>query len=157
MPYSSNSDLPDRVKSNLPNHAQSIFRRAYNSAHMQNKDYSEERLMRIAWGAVKNAGYKKGEDGKWIKESLNISYKVTNKSWENNSVFIECIVDKSEDLILSKEIELYELSDNFILSNISENDNEYIISALSLDNIGEVTKGAGIKFIKLTRLVDKEE
>jgi cation transport regulator len=32
MPYQHNSDLPDSVRSNLPEHGQEIYRRAFNSA-----------------------------------------------------------------------------------------------------------------------------
>lgn len=38
MPYSSNSDLPENVSNVLPNHAQDIFREAFNSAYEEYKD-----------------------------------------------------------------------------------------------------------------------
>lgn len=65
MPYSSNSDLPSRVKDNLPEHAQTIYRKAYNSAHEQ---YGEEsRAHKVAWAAVENE-YKKNDKGNWVKK-----------------------------------------------------------------------------------------
>ena len=64
-PYNTNQDLPDLVKKVLPNHAQSIFRNAFNSAIKQGKD--ETTAFKIAWGAVRNAGYRKGKDGKYHK------------------------------------------------------------------------------------------
>jgi len=65
MPYAKNSELPDSVKNVLPAKAQEIFRKAFNAANA--KYHDEERAFKIAWGAVKNAGYKKKND-KWVKE-----------------------------------------------------------------------------------------
>jgi len=64
MPYQKGSP-PDRIKG-LPEHAQDIWIEAFNSAHKDNPD-DEEKCNKIAWGAVKNAGYTE-KDGKWIKE-----------------------------------------------------------------------------------------
>ena len=69
MPYKNNDELPDSVKDNLPEHAQEIYRKAYNSAWDQYKDpedrrgdaSSEETAHRVAWSAVKN-DYEKHED-----------------------------------------------------------------------------------------------
>lgn len=66
MPYSKNSQLPDSVKDNLPIGAQTIFRKAFNSAYEQyNKQ--EVRAFRVAWSAVKKV-YRKSKDGKWVKK-----------------------------------------------------------------------------------------
>lgn len=64
-PYKTNDDLPDSVKNALPEHAQTIFRNAFNSALKSGK--SEETAFKIAWGAVKKS-YKKVGD-KWVKKS----------------------------------------------------------------------------------------
>jgi len=62
MPFSSNAQLPKGVK-NLPEHAQSIWRMAYNSAL---EEYGEEdRAARIAWGAVKKS-YHQTKEGRWV-------------------------------------------------------------------------------------------
>jgi cation transport regulator ChaB len=53
MPYSSREDLPDSVRSSLTDHQQDIFIAAFNQSYEEDKD--EERAMKIAWGAVKNA------------------------------------------------------------------------------------------------------
>lgn len=66
MPYESNAELPKGIRSVLPSAAQTLFRKAFNSA---DKRYPEARAMRIAWAAVKNAGYRKGSDGKWVKQA----------------------------------------------------------------------------------------
>lgn len=72
MPYARNADLPDAVKNALPAEAQSIFRHAFNSAVA--KGLSEERAFKVGWGAVKNAGYKKTDGGKYQKvEKFNKS------------------------------------------------------------------------------------
>ena len=67
MPYSKDNP-PDRVKG-LPKHAQTIWVSAFNSAFDK---YGEERANKIAWGAVKNAGYHQDKDGKWMKSEAVI-------------------------------------------------------------------------------------
>lgn len=72
MPYNSNLDLPDNVANVLPDHAQDIFREAFNSAYDQYKDPEDRRgdddredtARRVAWSAVKQK-YAKGADDKW--------------------------------------------------------------------------------------------
>lgn len=72
MPYDSTSDLPESVRNVLPEHAQHIYRDAFNSAYDQYKDPKERRgntdreetAHRVAWAAVKQK-YEKGDDGKW--------------------------------------------------------------------------------------------
>ena len=68
MPYDRNSELPKSVKV-LPEHAQTIFRKAFNNSIGK---YGEERAFKIAWAAVKNAGYRKQGD-KWVK-ATNLVY-----------------------------------------------------------------------------------
>jgi cation transport regulator len=76
MPYKKNSDLPDSVKDNLPNHAQDIYREAYNSAWEQ-YDKPEERrgdasreetAHKVAWAAVKKEYEKDEKTGKWKRQ-----------------------------------------------------------------------------------------
>lgn len=65
MPYKSNEELPDSVKNNLPEHAQTIFRKTFNNAH---EEYgTEEQAFKVAWSAVKKE-YKKDSEGKWVKK-----------------------------------------------------------------------------------------
>ena len=73
MPYASNSDLPDSVQNHLPQHAQDIYREAFNHALTEYKNPStrrsksesvEEIAHKVAWAAVKKK-YKKGADGDW--------------------------------------------------------------------------------------------
>jgi cation transport regulator len=66
MPYARNEDLPPAVRNHLPEHAQDIFRAAFNSAfdeHAGEPDV-EERAFRIAWGAVKKHYRKAGDH--WV-------------------------------------------------------------------------------------------
>ncbi len=65
MPYDSNDDLPDSVKNNLPEDAQTLYRKTYNNAHERYKD--DAQTARVAWSAVKNS-YEKNEDGKWVRK-----------------------------------------------------------------------------------------
>lgn len=66
MPYERVSDIPGSVRRNLPGHAANIWRAAYNSCVSQHGD-NPKKCAKIAWGAVKNAGYAKGDDGEWSK------------------------------------------------------------------------------------------
>ena len=70
MPYFSRSEPPDSVKDHLPDHAQDIYKEAFNSAFDQ-YDKNEERAHRVAWGAVKK-DYHKGEDGDWHKGASKV-------------------------------------------------------------------------------------
>jgi len=67
MPYAVNDDLPASVRNHLPEHAQSIYREAFNhafAAHAGEAD-QEERAHRIAWAAVKRSYVKAGEA--WVR------------------------------------------------------------------------------------------
>jgi cation transport regulator len=65
MPYDNLSDLPDRVRNNLPKHAQEIYKEAFNSAEEQ---YGEEsRAHRVTCSAVENK-YEKNDQGDWVEK-----------------------------------------------------------------------------------------
>ena len=72
MPYSSRDELPENVKSVLPDHAQDIYKEAFNSAYDEYKspkdrrgDESQEEVAhKVAWSAVKKT-YAKGKDDRW--------------------------------------------------------------------------------------------
>jgi len=75
MPYDKNSELPDSVRDNLPEHAQEIYRKAFNSAWKE-YDKPEERrgdssreatAHKVAWSAVEKE-YEKGSDGQWRRK-----------------------------------------------------------------------------------------
>lgn len=63
MPYASNSDLPPSVRNHLPQHAQSIYREAFNHAFASHaKDPRQEEIAhRTAWSAVKRSYEKIGD------------------------------------------------------------------------------------------------
>jgi cation transport regulator len=86
MPYNSNSDLPDSIKDALPEEAQTIFRKAFNSAYEQHGG-DEEKSNATAWAAVKKAGWQKAE-GSWVKKNqqLDIFAKTFDMEWEIFSV-----------------------------------------------------------------------
>jgi len=75
MPYKSTRDLQESVRDNLPEHAQDIFKEAFNSAwdeyadpdKRRGKESQEEVSFKVAWSAVKNE-YEKGDDDKWHKK-----------------------------------------------------------------------------------------
>ncbi len=73
MPYDKNSELPDQVINNLPERAQTIYRKAFNSAWDQYESPEkrredadrEETAHRVAWSAVKKV-YRKSDRGTWV-------------------------------------------------------------------------------------------
>jgi cation transport regulator len=66
MPYPTNADLPPSVRSHLPEHAQEIYREAFNHAFAAHAGEArqEEAAHRIAWAAVKRSYVKVGNS--WI-------------------------------------------------------------------------------------------
>lgn len=76
MPYDSKKELPKSVRDNLPEKAQEIYRKAFNSAWEQYKDPGERRgdasreetAHRVAWSAVKQEYEKDDDSGRWKKK-----------------------------------------------------------------------------------------
>ena len=68
MPYASNDDLPERIQRRLPQHAQSIYREAFNHAYRAYGPALERVAHRVAWSAVKRK-YQKVE-GEWIRRGI---------------------------------------------------------------------------------------
>ncbi len=72
MPFTTSTDLPLNIRKILPEHAQHIYKEAFNSAYEEYKKSSDRRggetreevAHKVAWGAVKKV-YKKGPDQKW--------------------------------------------------------------------------------------------
>lgn len=73
MPYKTNAELPENIKKHLPQHAQDIYREAFNHAYEEYKDSKKKRdknmsleevSHRVAWNAVKQK-YEKGSDNNW--------------------------------------------------------------------------------------------
>jgi cation transport regulator len=67
MPYEINADLPASVRQHLPDHAQDIYREAFNHAYAahQGDVRQEEAAHRIAWAAVKRTYVKSGNT--WVR------------------------------------------------------------------------------------------
>ncbi|HTS78636.1 MAG TPA: ChaB family protein [Bryobacteraceae bacterium] len=65
MPYLVNDDLPNAVRDRLPEHAQDIYREAFNHAWQEyaGDPRHEEIAHRVAWAAVKRVYVKIG--GTW--------------------------------------------------------------------------------------------
>ena len=63
MPYRFNEDLPPSVRGHLPEHAQDIYREAFNHAFAAHAGdpRQEEADHRIAWAAVKRRYEKVGD------------------------------------------------------------------------------------------------
>ena len=75
MPYQTRDDLPASVRHVLPEHAQDIFKDAFNNAikEYQNPDKRRDNsnpetiAFRVAWAAVEKV-YNKGTDGHWERK-----------------------------------------------------------------------------------------
>ena len=67
MPYVTNHDLPPSVRSHLPDHAQDIYREAFNHAWQEyaGDPRQEEIAHRVAWAAVKKVYEKIGTQ--WLR------------------------------------------------------------------------------------------
>jgi cation transport regulator len=61
-PYASNDELPFAVAKHLPQHAQDIFREAFNHA-WDEYGGDEDRAFRVAWSAVKRKYRKRDSSG----------------------------------------------------------------------------------------------
>lgn len=76
MPYQTINELPEPIRRVLPEHAQAIFKEAFNNAYDEYKDPKDRRdnlsredtARRVAWGAVKQT-YIKGDDDLWHPKS----------------------------------------------------------------------------------------
>jgi cation transport regulator len=76
MPYKKIDELPDSVRNSLSEHAQEIYKEAFNSAWEQYRDPEgrrddasrEETAHRVAWSAVKQSNEKSAE-GRWERRS----------------------------------------------------------------------------------------
>lgn len=72
MPYQTINELPEPLRNVLLDHAQVIFKEAFNNAYDEYKDPKDRRedisredtSRRVAWAAVKRT-YEKGDDGLW--------------------------------------------------------------------------------------------
>jgi cation transport regulator len=77
MPYMTNADISHKISQNLPEHAQTIFREAFNNAWIQYGG-DEEIAFRVAWSAVKKQ-YEKDETGMWLPKKKDPVKKRTNQ------------------------------------------------------------------------------
>jgi cation transport regulator len=70
MPYPTNDDLPPGVRRHLPEHAQDIYRQAFNHAWLEYgaDPRREEIAHRIAWAAVKKSYRKLGDQ--WVPKEI---------------------------------------------------------------------------------------
>ena len=76
MPYDTIEELPKSVRENLPEHAQEIYRAAFNNAWDNYKEPEsrrgdasrEETAHRVAWSAVKSKYEKDEVTGEWVKK-----------------------------------------------------------------------------------------
>ena len=86
MPFRSNRELPENVRGVLPANAQSIWRNVFNST--EERGASETSSIQQAWGAVRNAGYRRVEG-----ERL---YQRTDKAFDPA---LEIISEADEDVL----------------------------------------------------------
>ena len=73
MPYKDISELSDKVKNYLPEHAQEIYKEVFNNAFEEyksskdrdNDSSREETVHKVAWAAVKHKYQKDEMTGNW--------------------------------------------------------------------------------------------
>lgn len=68
--YGSTRDLPPAVRDNLPDAAQRQFLAVVNSA--LGGGASDSSAFQQAWGALRNAGWRKDSAGKWVKKTADV-------------------------------------------------------------------------------------
>jgi cation transport regulator len=76
MPYKTIGDLPDSIRNHLPEHAQEIYREAFNHAWEEYADPQkrrgsasrEEVTHKVAWAAVKKQYEKDEKTGVWKRK-----------------------------------------------------------------------------------------
>ncbi len=68
VPYTKNSNLPVGVRKHLPQHAQDIYRAAFNDAFARYGADREAIAHRIAWAAVKRRYFQRAA-GIWVPRS----------------------------------------------------------------------------------------
>jgi cation transport regulator len=79
MPYTSVSELPESVREHLPDHAQEIYKEAFNNAFDQYDEPEERRgganreetAHKVAWAAVKRKYRKDQKSGMWKSKEDN--------------------------------------------------------------------------------------
>lgn len=79
MPYHKLSELPDGVRNHLPDHAQEIYKEAFNNAWQEYADSKERRddasreetAHKVAWAAVKRSYQKDDKTGRWQSKPKN--------------------------------------------------------------------------------------
>jgi cation transport regulator ChaB len=119
MPFSSNADLPAKVRELLPDeHAQAIYRAAFNSILARIGD--ESRAFAGAYAAVEKAGYKRGKEGKYRKEAMakqehvELEFAIAKSVPDERLVFGwasvveedgQDVIDKQGDIISTADIE----------------------------------------------------
>ncbi len=77
MPYNTIEDLPSKVREHLPEHAQEIYKEAFNHAWQEYRDPSnrrgdeslEEVSHKVAWSAVKKQYDKYGTSSTWVPKT----------------------------------------------------------------------------------------
>ena len=76
MPYKTIGDLPDSIRNHLPEHAQEIYREAFNNAWEEYSDPKKRRgaesqevvTHKVAWAAVKKLYEKDEKTGVWRRK-----------------------------------------------------------------------------------------
>ena len=115
MPYGSTSDLPATVQEALPPEASELFLRVINRALKDSSD--EQRAFRVAWGALRNAGWRPGDDGGWVRKGWQVSARLEKTERRDDGLLCfgwasvavndagELVIDHQGDIIEPSELE----------------------------------------------------
>lgn len=144
MPYARNADLPKGVRDALPEAAQDVFRAAFNSALERHGE--EERAFAVAWAAVRQAGWEKGEDGRWHKVTKDMQFVAKNakRRYTLGIVYEPDTVDAQGDFAKAEDIEkacwefMRRLQGKAGLTKAAVDLLEAIVKALETDEVARV-------------------
>jgi cation transport regulator ChaB len=115
MPYRSTSDLPATVQEALPLDASELFLRVINRALKDSSD--DQKAFRVAWGALRNAGWRPGEDGSWVRKGWQVSAQLEKAERRDDGLLCfgwasvavndagELVIDQQGDIIEPSELE----------------------------------------------------
>lgn len=164
MPWSKNSELPPGVKNNLPDEAQTIWRKVVNNALIQYKD--ESKAFATAWSVLRNAGWEKDKNGKWIKKEVEKERSLADDEPEPKKY--EFKITKADDekklafgwVLISQDVygnEVFDLQDDGIDPDELE-DLAYRYVRFYRDS-GELhlTKGAAVVVESVVTTMEKQE
>lgn len=140
MPYSSNSDLPKRIREGMPDKAQSIFRNVFNSV-MDKEGATEASAFAQAYGALENAGYHQNTEGNWVKkiDEWRSEFEISKVDESQHLVFgwFSVVEDANGNIVVDKQGDFIEPKD------LEDAAYDYVLYAREAGEMHDKTTGIG--------------